>query len=101
IIKEHQAMNAERYNYITLTATQASECKTNIELAQFHYFNPNGLRAQKRANDEIISQAVEQERCKGGAILAYGSMDAHYTDLLQGLAIERRRLARVELAVVL
>lgn len=65
-------MKKPTFEFITETATEVGPKWTNKEIAQFHYFNPNGLYAQKRARDRMISDAVAAGTMKSGAILAYG-----------------------------
>ena len=48
-----------RLKYIWETATDTSGLKNNREIAQFHYFNPNGLYARKKNNDERIWELIE------------------------------------------
>lgn len=78
------------FNHITKNATQVARSWTNKEKIAFHYFNPNGLYAKKKATDEIISQLVEQGKAKTGAIIAYGSMNSYSTDRLHDLYMKKR-----------
>ncbi|CAM5569932.1 hypothetical protein [Eoetvoesiella caeni] len=90
-------MNYARHNFILEQATKPEECRTNLELAQFHYFNPNGLHARKKVSDGRITQAVDLGLCKSGAILAYGSMNDYYVKKLSDLACDRTRVRRFEI----
>ena len=42
-----------RLKYIWETATDTSDLKNNREIAEFHYYNPNGLYARKKNNDDV------------------------------------------------
>jgi hypothetical protein len=65
----------EHYRMITETATERGARWTNHDVATFHYFNPNGLAARKRALDTAIAAAVEDGLTSSGALLAYGSFN--------------------------
>ena len=80
-------MKRPTFQQITETATEVGPKWTNKDIAQFHYFNPNGLYAQKMARDEMISDAVASGKMKSGAIFAYGSLNDHYVQLLAHLAM--------------
>lgn len=67
-------MKKPTFQQITETATEVGPKWTNKEIAQFHYFNPNGLYAQKKARDKMISNAVASGKMKSGMILAFGSL---------------------------
>ena len=68
------------FEMITKTATAADPRWSAKDKCLFHYFNPNGLCAAKRANDDRITALVEAGKCASGAILAYGSFDHYHTD---------------------
>lgn len=70
------------FDLITKTASEPARSWTNKEKALFHYFNPNGLYAKKKAMDDLISKAVDEGRAKSGAILAYGSLSYYNIDRL-------------------
>ena len=74
-----------KYEYLTQTATQVSRSWTNKQKIQFHYFNPNGLYAKKRALDDAIWALVEEGKCKSGAVVAYGSGNSYYPNILREL----------------
>ena len=80
-------MKKPTFQQITETATEVGPKWTNKEVAQFHYFNPNGLYAQKKARDKMISDAVAEGKMKSGSILAYGSLNDYYTKSLAHLAM--------------
>jgi len=67
--------NRLTWEYITTTATRTYRSWSPKQIAQFHYFNPNGLYAAKKASDDRISEAVSAGKCKSGALLAYGSFN--------------------------
>jgi hypothetical protein len=74
--------------------------KSNKQVARHHAFNKNGLVAKKRANDVIISNLVEEGKCKSGAIIAYGTLSYFWTDNLWDLA-RKQRVASNELRVAI
>jgi hypothetical protein len=74
-----------KYEYLTMTATKVSRSWTNKEKVTFHYFNPNGLYAQKKALDDVIWALVEEGKAKTGAIIAYGSGNNFYPDMMLAL----------------
>lgn len=88
------------FTKISTTAKETAHSWTNVQKAQFHYFNPNGLYAEKRALDTIINDMVDQGLCKSGALIAYGSLNYFYTDLLAKL-IHAKRVCPHELYSVL
>lgn len=79
-----------RLTYITKTATKIECTWSNKEVAQFHYFNPNGLIAQKRAMDDRISAAVDAGQCKTGAIIAYGIFNDYSANRMIKFAMQKR-----------
>ncbi len=89
---------ANRFEYLTTTAkTQAATWSFHDKVA-FHYFNPNGLLAQKRAVDLLIDAAVEAGKCKSGAIIAYGGLNYHYTDMMRKL-FDNKRVSRIKFVI--
>lgn len=82
-------MKKPTFQQITETATEVGPKWTNKEIAQFHYFNPNGLYAQKKARDRAISDAVADGKMKSGAIIAYGSLSDYNMMALAHLAMGR------------
>lgn len=82
-------MKKPTFQQITETATEVGPKWTNKEIAQFHYFNPNGLYAQKKARDRAISDAVAEGKMKSGAIIAYGSLSDYNMMTLAHLAMGR------------
>tara|TARA_R100001129_G_scaffold48551_3_gene33466 strand:- start:511 stop:858 length:348 start_codon:yes stop_codon:yes gene_type:complete len=54
------------------TATSICEMKNMRERAQFEAFNPHGLLAQKKRNDDIIGKLVDDKIVPVGWELAYG-----------------------------
>ena len=67
---------------------------------RFHYFNPNGLCAMKRHNDDRISRAHDAGLCYSGAIMAYGICDSFSYDAMSAL-IRKGWVSRVQVAVAL
>jgi hypothetical protein len=83
-----------RFTYIATEATECCYTWTNKEQAQFHYFNPNGVYAQKKAMDERISAAVDAGRCKSGSIIAHGTFNYYSSNRLTDMAQQKRVLGR-------
>jgi hypothetical protein len=54
------------------TATSIYEMKNMRERAQFEAFNPHGLLAQKKRNDDIIEKLIEDGVVPHGWAFAYG-----------------------------
>ena len=54
------------------TATSICEMKNMRERAQFEAFNPHGLLAQKKRNDDIIAKLVDDGVVPVGWTYAYG-----------------------------
>ena len=73
------------FNYFTKTATKPMKSWCVRDRALFEYFNPNGANHRKYAVDERITAAVAAGKCASGAILAYGSMNDHYSRLLSDI----------------
>jgi hypothetical protein len=55
-------------------------------MALFHYFNPNGLYAKKKAVDARIDTLVDEGKAMPGAMIAYGALNYYYADHLSDLA---------------
>lgn len=81
--------SVNRFEYVTEIAMQTDRM-TIKETAQFHYFNPNGLYAQKKALDARISELVDDKKLKSGWILAHGSLDCFAADNLARIAMMKR-----------
>ena len=88
------------FEMITKLATEADAKWSNKEKVLFHYFNPNGMLAKKRATDELINAAVDAGKAKTGAIIAYGSMNHFNEDRLYQM-LDLKRVDRIKLKVVL
>ena len=82
------------------TATEPCRSWSNTELAKFHYFNPNGLYAAKKASDAKIDELVDAGLAKSGAIIAYGGLNYFYTNMLTNLATAKR-VGRISLSTIL
>tara|TARA_R110002126_G_scaffold285907_1_gene437210 strand:- start:512 stop:814 length:303 start_codon:yes stop_codon:yes gene_type:complete len=74
--------------------------KSNKQIAQHHMYNSDGLVAKKHANDEIISNLVDEGKCKSGAIIAYGTLSYFWTDNLWELA-RKQRVDTIKLSVAI
>jgi hypothetical protein len=88
------------FEQITQTATQTQRSWTNKQIAQFHFFNPYGLMAQKRATDTLINELVDAGKAKTGAHIAYGSMNDFYWKELYKL-VDKKRVNSIDLSVTL
>ena len=80
----------QRYTMITETATETGNDWSNIEIAKFHAFNPNGLVARKRIVDTKISDAVVNGTAISGAIIAFGSLNDFSTNAIFEIATQKR-----------
>lgn len=89
-----------RFEYISKTAAAPTASWSNREVVAFHYFNPNGLWAEKKAVDALIDAAVEAGLCKSGSIIAYGGLNYFYTDQLMKL-FDKKRVGNIDLRVTL
>lgn len=74
------------FEHISETATQPARSWSNVQKLQFHYFNPNGLVARKRANDAKIRDLVEAGIVPSGWSMAYGAFSDHRENRLIELA---------------
>ena len=83
-----------------ITAAKPAANWSNTALAQFHYFNPNGLCAAKKAMDDEIDKLVEEGLAKNGAWIAYGALNMYSRDQLSKLAM-KNRVEGTELRVAL
>ena len=61
-----------RYEAVTQDWTDDSGARSNIELARFHYFNPNGLYHRKKKMDDTINHWVDAGHIPTGWIVATG-----------------------------
>lgn len=71
------------------TATSICEMKNMRERAQFEAFNPHGLLAQKKRNDDIIAELVDDGVVPVGWSLAYGFASGD-DNWLRKLALKNR-----------
>ena len=79
-----------RLKYIWEIATDTSDLKTNREIAEFHYFNPNGLYARKKNNDERIWELIEAGSLGYGYYYTDGGGNYYRADEIRKLAGKRR-----------
>lgn len=89
-----------RFEFVSSVAAKPSRSWTHREVLYFHYFNPNGLYAQKKAVDVEIDKLVEEGLAKFGAIVAYGSLDSYHLNQLRNL-VDKKRVGCIELSVAL
>ena len=80
----------QRFYEVNRDATETSAKWTNTEVAQFHYFNPNGLYAQKKVLDDRVSEAVDAGKCKSGCLFVHGSLNNFSVDWLCKYASSKR-----------
>jgi len=88
------------YRFITEKATETQRSWTHREMALFHYFNPNGLYAKKKAVDARIDTLVDEGKAMSGAIIAYGALNYFYTNHLSAL-IGKKRVKHADIYVVI
>ena len=79
-----------RFDYITKTANDCKPSWPNKDKIRFHYFNPHGIMAKRRASDDRIVAMVDSGFAKTGALLAYGSLNHYHTDKLMDLVNKPR-----------
>ena len=79
-----------RFEYIANTATDCKPSWSNKDKIRFHYFNPHGIMAKRRASDDRIRDLVDRGFAKTGALLAYGSLCNYHTSKLLDLALKGR-----------
>lgn len=72
------------------TAKEINNKWTNREVIWFHFVNPNGLYAAKKAIDAKITEMVDAGVCKSGAHIAYGSFNNFHTEWLMNLVSKKR-----------
>jgi len=79
------------YMYVTQEAASDKGLANNKQVAQFHYFNPNGLESRRIKNNDRISALVKEGVVKSGWSFAYGwCASSYYTDCLRDLAMKKR-----------
>ncbi len=78
------------FEYISETATKTTPSWTNTQVAQFNYFNPNGLLAKWNAMCDTVTQYADAGIVPNGWILAYGSLSSFAADNVRELGMERR-----------
>lgn len=88
------------FNYITEKATKANSKWSNKDLVAFHYFNPNGLYAKKRKNDDRIAELVDAGVIPNGWHVAYGTFASFETNALLDL-VNKPRVHSINLATTL
>ena len=79
------------YMYVSREATSDKGLANNRQVAQFHYFNPNGLESRRIKNNDRISELIKEGVAKSGMSLAYGwAGSTYYSDCLRELAMKKR-----------
>jgi len=89
-----------KYNHVANTATEPKNSWTNLEVAQFHYFNPNGLVQAKRKLDDQIADLVDAGIVPSGWHLAYGTMSDFEVNQIIDLT-HKKRVGRISLFVAI
>ena len=89
------------YMHVTQEATSAKGLANNRQVAQFHYFNPNGLESRRIKNNDRIHELLKEGVVKPGMSYAYGwCASSYYTNCLRDLAMKTRVNSR-KLRVIL
>ena len=79
------------YMHVTQEATSDKRMANNRQVAQFHYFNPNGLESRRIKNNNRIHELMKEGVVKPGMSFAYGwCASSYYTDCLRDLALKTR-----------
>ncbi len=79
------------YMYASREATSDKGMANNRQVAQFHYFNPNGLESRRIKNNDRISELVQEGVVKSGWSFAYGwCASSYYADCLRDFAMKKR-----------
>jgi hypothetical protein len=79
------------YMYAAHEATNDKGLANNRQVAQFHYFNPNGLESRRIKNNDRISELVKEGAVRSGWNFAYGwCASSYYADCLRNLAMKKR-----------
>lgn len=81
-----------RVPFDRIMAANTDKGLCNVDKAVFHYFNVNGVRAQKARLDRIIDKNIENGKLGLGWYLAYGSgSDSQYSvNKLHTLTLKQR-----------
>ena len=76
------------FDYIVDTAT---DCKgfTIKQTLRFHYFNPNGLYAEKKAINNKVAELVNAGKVNSGWHFVYGSFSDYAEERLVKLATQK------------
>jgi len=86
-MKTTNGQGAKAFDYITQEATKVHSAWGAKHVAQFHYFNAQGMAAKRRALADRAMQAVEQGKAASGVLLVYGTFGDTYSDTLSRLAM--------------
>jgi len=79
------------YMYASREATSAKGLANNKQIAQFHYFNPNGLESRRIKNNDRVSELIKEGVVQSGWGWAYGwNASTYYTDCLRDFAMMKR-----------
>lgn len=88
------------FRHISETATKPARTWSNIQKLRFHYHNPNGLIARKRANDARIRELVDAGIVPSVWVDAYGTFNNYREDRVIELA-NRRRVGSLKAGVAI
>jgi len=86
------------FNEIAYEATKIKSKWNNKQKAQFHYFNENGLVAQKRKLDDEIRDLVDAGKIPSGWHVAYGTFNHYRVDRVIALT-QQSRVGRIDYEV--
>lgn len=73
----------------------------NSDRVNFHYFNPNGLGAEKKDLDDQIRLLVDAGRVPSGWHIAYGTFNDFHAAQLRKLVRRRKGLGNIETQVTI
>jgi hypothetical protein len=65
------ASTLDRYEYITSTNDTVTKFRSNVEAAQYHYFNENGAYKRHARMTDTLMQAVDANLINSGWLLAH------------------------------
>ena len=93
-------MARRTWEQITQTAAN-DEGMNQKDRAAFHYFNPNGLYAKKKANDEAITVLVDAGVLNSGWHLGSGTFNDYSVRRLEKLVTRKKPPSRDEMWITL
>jgi hypothetical protein len=92
-------MNAtEKFDYAVADSTLCDDHMNLRQKVWFHNFNVNGLVAEKRMLDNLVSALVDEGKALSGAMMAHGTFDSFHEDSVRKLS-QKKRVSRIEVEV--